>query len=458
MIWGENMKHVISLNRKAYLGVMAALWSGAACAALPYVWEQVTLPASSGATCANGTPYRFYVNRSLQLFSKNVLVAIEPGGACWDYASCQGNGELGASNPNGIPDGYVNVIHNWAFNPSGLVVAMLSPILSRLPILALSSTWQAPPTMNWHYVYLPYCTGDIHGGNAVRVYTAPDGRSTRIQQFAGLANVKAAIEWMTQNGLSKPDQLLVWGASAGGYGSALNYASIRTALQPRKSALFDDSGTIFPANLSGDATQPSHAYRMYAKAFDEWNFLRPGGAVDRITNLPNLSTAEKNSVMNNPAELYDILARSFPNDRMGLSTFQRDEVIAQFTYDQFYPEIAAAPDAATKQALRQALFTNDLRLLTNELKGHHPNFGYFMPEDRAGLLGNHMVSALTFLGSEINGNGQNVGAFLSDLLSNQDPQHTPVMQAYSTSTDRPPIIRAIFDFVMSTLKAFGLGT
>ncbi|MGV2289174.1 pectin acetylesterase-family hydrolase [Trinickia sp. YCB016] len=461
------MKRLVSLRCMALLGVLFGFWSGSAIAATLYnMWEQVTLDASTGASCGNGTPYRFYVNRSLRykssgngpaqpVYSKNLVVASEGGGACWDYASCTGNGMLGASNPNGIPDGYTNVLkldgNGLSVNMSGLQLMLLSPIISRLPDLA---TGQSAPTADWNYVFLPYCTGDIHGGSAVHSYTSSDGRSTRIQQFAGQANVNAALDWLKQHGMSKPDQLLVWGASAGGYGSTLNYASIRTALQPGRSALFNDAGTIFPASLNGNASQPSRAWRMYSKSFDEWNFRQPGGAFERISNLTHLSANSKAALNDNPATIYGALSQAFPSDRMGLATYQLDGIIAEFTYDQFYPEIANASSQAAKQSLRMAMFTNDLGLLVNDLKGKYPNFGYFMPAERGGLMTNHTVSTLTFVGSEINGNGQNVGAFLDDLVSNQDPASKPVMQAYSTRTDRPWYLQLLLSLLASIQNFF----
>src|SRR5262245_21421430 len=80
------------------------------CAASPavagyFTWETVTLPASSGASCGDGSPYRFFVNRTP--FNKDLVVSYEGGGACWDQQSCLGQGALSASNPNGVPSDYL---------------------------------------------------------------------------------------------------------------------------------------------------------------------------------------------------------------------------------------------------------------------------------------------------------------------------------------------------------------
>ena len=49
-------------------------------------WEKVELP---GTVCGNDSQYKIWVNWSND--SDNLVVVLEPGGACWDYDSCTGN-------------------------------------------------------------------------------------------------------------------------------------------------------------------------------------------------------------------------------------------------------------------------------------------------------------------------------------------------------------------------------
>jgi len=77
--------HSRSLRRGAS---MLALCLATGAAHAYYSWETVTLPASSGASCGNGTPYRFFVNRAL--FTNATVLVYEGGGACWDQRACQG--------------------------------------------------------------------------------------------------------------------------------------------------------------------------------------------------------------------------------------------------------------------------------------------------------------------------------------------------------------------------------
>src|SRR5882724_7717593 len=110
-----------------------------------FQWDMVELPASSGAACGNGTPYRFFVNRTP--LSKSMVIVYEGGGACWDQNACLGIGPLSASNPDGIPPDYMQQLSGAAF---GLVT----------PFSARSDPFQAVQTQSWNIVYLPYCTGD----------------------------------------------------------------------------------------------------------------------------------------------------------------------------------------------------------------------------------------------------------------------------------------------------------
>jgi hypothetical protein len=120
-------------------------------------WVPVQAPVSSGATCGNGTPFHFFVNRAIG--TRKTLIYFEGGGACWQQRECLGKGKFSevATNPNGVPANYFSQINLAAF---GLV----SPMIWRL------SPLNRTVTQSWNLVYVPYCTGDVHTGNAVGVY------------------------------------------------------------------------------------------------------------------------------------------------------------------------------------------------------------------------------------------------------------------------------------------------
>ena len=127
-------------------------------------------PARCAATVRQ---YKFFVNRVPN--TRNTIIYMEGGGACWDYASCSGQtGIRGARNPNGIPDDYMSLL-----NPGA---SLVSPFVTRV------SPFDAVKTQNWNMVYVPYCTGDIYSGDKVAVYNDPSGA----EHAAGLASQRRA--------------------------------------------------------------------------------------------------------------------------------------------------------------------------------------------------------------------------------------------------------------------------
>ena len=69
---------------------------------LYYQWQTIQLHPSTDAVCGNGTPYKFFVNRVPN--TRNTIIYLEGGGACWDAASCRGQtGIRGARNPERHP-------------------------------------------------------------------------------------------------------------------------------------------------------------------------------------------------------------------------------------------------------------------------------------------------------------------------------------------------------------------
>ncbi len=146
-----------------------------------YAWEKVALP---GTVCGNGSQYKFFVRRT---GSPNLLFFFEGGGACWNYDTCSGrDGVLGAANPNGISDDYM----------TQFTAKYVSPIVNGAdPGLPFRSRTDLV-TKNWNIVYMPYCTGDVHIGNNVAVYSDPQGVEPPLTWYhAGFANTSAAIAW-----------------------------------------------------------------------------------------------------------------------------------------------------------------------------------------------------------------------------------------------------------------------
>lgn len=402
-----------------------------------YSWYEVILPESSGASCGNGTPMRFYINRAQ---SDNLLYMMEPGGACWDYGTCTQTATgpeagLGGFNPDGIPHNYMNGTASQSIKSS-----FLSPLLTRMDAAHMLVGEPKVETQDWTQVFVPYCTGDIHMGSAVHSYSSPSG-DWRVQHYSGLRNIQAVADWLVAHGFGQPARLLVYGMSAGGYGTLGNYAALRTTLQPRvHSSLFDDAGTVF--NTPFDADMAAHpSVGLYDRARSEWGMLAPDGMIAVNQRLA------RNFDPGNMGSAYYALSTTFPHDRFGFSTYQRDKIIAAYTYRAFVPAVIAAPDDASKDALSLAMFAQELDGLKQTLNPL-PNFGYFMPWSRNDFIDNHQVTAVSFTGSGIHERGidADIGTFVADLLNQQDPADVPVMKAFRT--------QQWSDFTFSTFLAW----
>ncbi|MBK9371732.1 MAG: hypothetical protein IPN01_36495 [Deltaproteobacteria bacterium] len=74
------------------------------------------------------------------------------------------------------------------------------------------------PFVDWYHVIVPYCTGDIHWGDAVTTYG--EGEDAVTIEHKGAVNTRAILDWV-ESQFSGPEQIVVTGCSAGAYGSAM---------------------------------------------------------------------------------------------------------------------------------------------------------------------------------------------------------------------------------------------
>lgn len=357
-------------------------------------WVAVELPVASGASCSDGSPYRFFVNRSAR--TTKTIVVYEGGGACWDQTSCKGGNLLSASNPNGVPANYM----------TKLTTSASTPFLSRFSLLG------DVQTQSWNIVFAPYCTGDVHAGSALGIYNDVDPSKPLAYRHSGAANSVAMAAWLKAN-LPQPEQLLVTGFSAGGAGATAHYSTVRTALNPKESALLADSGPLYPAMRNGSSAQyPS--LPMQNKIRQAWGLDTPNGLVTKLlAQYPGAGNVD------NLGSLTTGLATIFPNDRIGYAVFQQDGIYSDFSYTKFYPEIAATTGAA-KQQLLNVKWRQDI---DNWLAAMQPlpNIGYLVPQER-GLMDSHCLTVITFANTGIPSQRvRSVVAFVDNLLDKSKP-------------------------------------
>lgn len=364
---------------------------------LYYSWQTVRMAPETGAVCSNGSPFKIFVNRVPN--TRNTLIYMEGGGACWDYDSCQGLTKRGARNPNGIPDDYMSLL-----NPSA---SLVSPFVTRVSITA-----DYVKTQNWNLVYVPYCTGDIYAGDKVAVYPDPRGeKPPLVYHHNGLRNQRAVVAWM-KNHLPRPTQLVQTGCSAGGVGSLINYEHMRGDLAADRGFLIDDSGPVFSAPVGADPNQyPSQPL---------FTTIRAAWGMDAANGPLAYAAAGLGAHGFNSTDLGTVvpaLAAKRPGDRLGITYFWQDLNYSSYSYERFHDDIANAPTQAAKEALihqKWAVDTHRLRQTTDAL----PNVGGYYPQFRA-LNESHCDSIVDFKHGDVQERNLQLGNFIDNVLNGQ---------------------------------------
>jgi hypothetical protein len=192
-------------------------------------WTWVDFP---DAHCRDGSATGVGIN--LNPASTKVMIFLEGGGACFNQLTCQNN-------------------------PSHFDAASFSSQFSGAQPGLFDRTNAANPLRDWSFVYVPYCTGDVHAG------AQPSGQVQGVsgtQAFVGYQNVSAYLQRLVPT-FAGASQVLVTGISAGGFGAAANYDQVAAAFAPIPVDLIDDSGPFMRA--------PALATCLQTKFRQTWN-------------------------------------------------------------------------------------------------------------------------------------------------------------------------------------------
>ena len=168
-------------------------------------WETVDAPAD--CQCGDGSPFQYFVR---QANPAKVLFFMEGGGACFDKGTCGPDSE---SYKREVGDGPAE---------RGGIFDFTNP---------------ANPFADWSVVYVPYCTGDVHIGNATTDYG--DGV---VVNHNGYINGTTALD--AAAGLFPDAAQLVFAGESGGSIPSPLYAGLGSDLFPDASitVIADGSG------------------------------------------------------------------------------------------------------------------------------------------------------------------------------------------------------------------------
>lgn len=249
----------------------------------PGVWNELTLAGDT--RCAAGGAYSFWVHPGT---TQRVVVDFMGGGACWDEATCRG-GDF-TQDVDGLRQiidfGYRKGIYDLD-NPKN------------------------PFGQDW-YVLVPYCTGDIHWGDATVRYG--EGAEALTVHHKGAVNSRAVLAWVEQN-FKAPERLFVTGCSAGAYGSALWSSHLMKHYEGVPVVQFGDSG-------AGVITKD-----FFKASFPSWKAEQAFPSF-----IEALDPAKTDLRQKSLADLYIEVAKAFPNNRMSQFNRTRDESqLLQFT-------------------------------------------------------------------------------------------------------------------------------
>jgi hypothetical protein len=165
-------------------------------------------------------------------------------------------------------------------------------------------TAAANPFKDYNWVFVPYCTGDIHAGNNVVTY------GTNTAHFVGYTNLTAYLERLVPT-FSKADRVILAGSSAGGFGAAVNWLQTQEAFGSIRVDLIDDSGTPMPPDVL-PATNPDMPSQRAA-----WNLAAtlPKGCTECATRAD---------------ATLGFYNTTYPDHRAALLSYTQDTVLPNF--------------------------------------------------------------------------------------------------------------------------------
>jgi hypothetical protein len=235
-----------------------------------------------GTQCGNGAPTGIGVNLTDR--SDNIVFLLQGGGACWDALTCF---QLKSA---------VNIETGYGKTNFDTEIAQLGG----------AYFWQrnvaTNPFKDASYIYVPYCTGDLHDGTRVAAYTF--NGAPRTVAHVGSTNLEKILARVHA---TKPNAQTIWltGISAGAYGVAFNLDMTRASWPSAQVHGLSDSSPLV-------TTEPTRWQSMQT----EWAMRFPAACTDCPSNLGAMPAA--------------LRAEAPAGSRYGLLSYTRDNVIATY--------------------------------------------------------------------------------------------------------------------------------
>lgn len=284
-------------------------------------WTFVPIP---GMFCRDGKGTG--VGVKLNEKSDKLLIYLAGGGSCFNTPTCIANlSSFGASTFAG-----------WKNTGLQLGIFDQGAVLN--------------PFRGWNYVYIPYCTGDVHAGTNKQV----DIGIYKNQRMTGYNNVSFVLRELQAFYGNALGEVFLTGSSAGGFGTLINAGQFIEAFPAAKTTVLDDSGPI----LIRENAQPScldkqleHTFEVY-KPSDFAQYTSGQYATDMKT-------------------IYEYLANKYPNTQFGLVAALEDIVIREF---YGYGADSCSDKTVIPAPVSAAVYKSALLHLRDSVLAQYPNW------------------------------------------------------------------------------------
>jgi hypothetical protein len=176
-------------------------------------WETIVAPAD--CMCADGSPYSYYVREA---DPTKVMFYMEGGGACFSGPMCAPDSTTYKKVIDPAPGDDATGIFDFD-NPDN-------------------------PFADYSFVYVPYCTGDVHSGNLTKDY----GGGV-VVQHKGFVNASAAMNTLVER-FPEASNVVVAGSSAGAFTTPIFAGLVADELDGASVSVIADSGGAIPDAIS----------------------------------------------------------------------------------------------------------------------------------------------------------------------------------------------------------------
>jgi hypothetical protein len=240
-------------------------------------WTYVPM---NDVVCGNGSTSGVSVNPS-STPGAPLLVFMMGGGACWNELTCLGGAASNVSDAVGAAD-----------------IATDIPRVAAL----FDRTATDNPFRDASFVFVPYCTGDLHAGDTKRTYSVLTKKVTI--EHRGARNTDAIVKRLLAT-FPSPPKVWLTGASGGGYGAMLSHHRFKSAWPATRIDMLNDCGP--PVQPTGST---------WSDMQSAWKLELPPGCAGCATDV---------------SKLLPHLASSMGQGRLALMEYTQDKTIRSFT-------------------------------------------------------------------------------------------------------------------------------